>query len=221
MAATALLWLDLVSAVAVLGVAACFGLAWWRLRGPLSMLLCVGFSLLGIGILTVSTSEFDLGAAGPGVDLLRLATHTSAALVLAFAYVDARTGRSRPWRALAWASAGTGLVVALLSPLLVPQVSLDPRREWLVAHAVQATAYATCFLLSGAALLRKPGVRVALVPLGFLAYAFSKYTWMLIDLTGDRSLVPFVYAWRFLMVGLLLGALVPALRAGGEPRAPA
>lgn len=221
MAETLLLWLDLVSAAAVLGIAACFGLAWWRLRGPLPMLLCVGFALLGVGILTVSTSEFDLGASGPGADLLRLATHTSAALVLAFAYVDARTGRSRPWRALAWASAGTGLVVALLSPFLVPQVSFDPRREWLVAHAVQALAYAACFLLSSAALLRRPSLRGALVPLGFLAYAISKYTWTLIDLTGDKGLVPYVYAWRFLMIGLLLWALLPALREGGPARAAA
>lgn len=221
MTPAALLWLDLLSAAAVLGIAACFVVAHFRMRGGLALLLGIGFALLGVGLLTVSTSAFDLGPGDPYVDLLRLSTHTSAALVLAFAYVDARTGRSRPWRALAWASATSGILVALLSPLVETPVVLDARREWVAAHAVQALCYAACFLLSGAALLRRPSARAALVPLGFLAYAVSKYTWLLIDLTGEKGLVPYVYLWRFLMVGLFLSALVPALRKGGPARAAA
>lgn len=221
MAPVVLLWLDLLSAAAVLGIAGCFWLAYWRLRGALPLLLGVGFALLAVGILTASTSQFDLQPADPLVDLVRLGAHTSAALVFLFAYLDARAERSRPWLAFGWASATTGLLLVLLAPLLFADVRLDARREWLAAHAVQAFCYGACFLLSGTKLLQRPSWRATLVPLGFLAYAIGKYVWTLIDLTGDQGLVPHVYAWRFLTIGLFLGALVPALRLGGTPRAAA
>jgi hypothetical protein len=66
-------------------------------------------------------------------------------------------------------------------------------------------------------LLARPRLDRALVPAAFLAWAATKYTWLLVDLSGALQLVPFVYAWRFLAIGLLLAALLVPTRGRGGP----
>lgn len=221
MASDALLVLDLVSGALVMGLAALCLRSFWALRAELPLLMSVGFALLGVGILTVATSAFDLTRADAYVDLVRLCAHTGAALAFAAAYLSARRPGGRRWRALGWAAAGTAVLVALVSPLAPPALQLGGREQWVVAHAVQALAYGLCFLLAGSGTVARRGAGAALVPLGFLAYMLSKYTWLLIDLTGDLRVVPFVYLWRFLTIALFYAALVPALRGEGGPHAPA
>ena len=120
---------------------------------------------------------------------------------------------------LAAAAAASGALVAVLY-LVVPPAAGLPRLITILpaAHFVQFLAYLVCAVLAGAGLRQSPSLDHALVPAAFLAYCFSKYTWMLIELADAPALVPAIFLWRFLALGLLLAAIVlPMRRASAGP----
>jgi hypothetical protein len=221
----ALVLLDLMGAALAVVIAAFFAASWRRSGDNTHLLFMVGFLLLAGGVAASSTSQFDLQRPAEAWDALRVAAHTSGALVLAFAYLSAsRHGDARPWTVVGWVAAGMGLLFAVLYWLVPPSAALPSLTSAsFAAHAVQFVAYAACVALSLEGFRRRPALDNALVPTAFLAWAFSKYTWLLIDVSADTALVPFVLVWRFAALGLLLLALAlpPPIPAGGEDAAPA
>lgn len=202
---------DLVSALAMLVVAAFFLVLWRQSRAPLHLLFGLAFATLALGISTVSTSEFDLTGQNTAVDAARILAHTSAPLMLVLGYWASWRGRGTT----ASATGGVAFLVAGALALLLysapPAGSISAgsaRNAFIVAHTLQFLLYLALVVLSARNFLRAPTVRRALVPLAFLAYSFSKYSWLLIDLSGDSRLVPFIYFWRFAMLGLMLAALL-------------
>lgn len=207
---------DLLSSLAMMSVAIAFFALWRRSRSSLHLLFAFAFATLAAGMSTVSTSEFDLTGASPLVDTVRIVTHTAAPLMFALGYWSHRRERPIPtWRVVA-ISFGVATVLGLLVWAAPPTGSVSlgsTRNAFVAAHALQFVLYLGVVVLSSGSLLRAPSWRRALVPLGFLAYAFSKYSWILIDLSGDTGLIAFIYFWRFTMLALLLLALMgPFLR---------
>lgn len=211
----ALVALDAVATLLTLAVAGFFALTWRRSGAALHLLFAVGFGLVALGYVAVSTSEFDLARESAAWDAWRLALQTGGALVLLCGYLSARRhGAAKPLQALGWAAAAAGVVFLALYLLAPPASGLpSPERAFTVAHGVQFLAYLGCVALSMEAYRRAPSMVNALVPAAFLAWGFSKYTWLLIDLTAAQDLVVLVYAWRFGAILLLLGALALPVRA--------
>lgn len=214
--------LDALAALLLLGVAGFFVASWRRSGEPLHLLFAVGFGLVALGISAVFTAQFDLARRFEAWDALRLVGHTGGALVLALAYGSARLhGVARPARVLGWAAAAVAVLVALLYVALPPAFDLPNLADaFAAAHAVQFVAYLACVGLSLEGFRRAPTLENAFVPAAFLAYAFSKWTWLLIDLTADLEVVPFVLLWRFTAIGLLLAAVLSPFRPRGGAHGP-
>lgn len=211
----ALVTLDAISAGLAFLVAGFFIASWRRSRNDLFLLHAVGFALTAIGFLAVSQSEFDPAAEATRWDALRLAGRTGGALVLVFAYASARRhGSARPLRVLAWVAAAGGALLVAFYWGVPPRASLPPLEDSLVlAHVVQLVAFLGCVVLSSSSYRREPRADLALVPGAFVAWALTQYTWILIYISDEQAIVPFVYGWRFLALALLLAALaLPARR---------
>jgi len=208
---------DVVSALAALVLAGAFVALWRRSRAPLHILFATAFATLAVGMSVVSTSEFDLSGSHPAIDALRVVAHTAAPLMLVLGYRAA-------WRDLEARPARTALVSLGLSGGLAALLFFAPpsgaisagttSAGFAVAHALQFLLYLALVTLSARTFFRAPSWRRALVPLAFLAYSFSKYSWILIDLSEDRSLVALVYFWRFVTLALFLAALLIPLVKG-------
>lgn len=208
--------LDIVASLLTLVLVAFFVRTWVRTRLGLHLLLAAGFLLVGGSFLFVATSEFSVAASGARLYLARYVAQTGGALLLALAYLGARSGDPRVWETSGWAV--VALAAILVGALALGPLSYLPDRDGsveIVAHVAQAAAYAVCAALSWRAAPRGP---VPLVPLAFAAFALSKYTWLLIDVSAARDLVGFVYAWRFAGILLLLAAV--ALPVEREEAAP-
>ncbi|MCA1813656.1 MAG: hypothetical protein LC624_06865 [Halobacteriales archaeon] len=204
--------LDAVSAVLTLIVALFFARIWRLTGSALLLLFAVGFGLVGVGYFGVSVSQFDLAAPIGAWDALRIAGQLGGALVLLFAYVSHRVhGSPRPWTVLAWSAAGLSAIGALLFWAMPPFAQSPRLGEALpVLHGLMFLAYVACAVLALPGLLKQPTLDRALVPAAFLAWAATKYTWMVLDLLPQASterLAPLVYCWRFLAIALLLAAI--------------
>lgn len=204
--------LDAVAALLTLAVAGFFARIWRATGSALLLLFAVGFGLVGLGYVGVSVGRFDLAQPVGAWDALRVAGQLGGALVLLFAYVSHRVhGSPRPWSVLAWAAAGSSVVVAALFWALPPFASWPAFGQALpILHGLMFLAYAACAALALPGLLQHPTLDRALVPAAFLAWAATKYTWMLIDLMprgAAADFAPLVYVWRFLALGLLLAAI--------------
>ena len=119
-----------------------------------------------------------------------------------------RPGRARPLTPRTsilhgWLVVGASLAAAALA-VQEPVRGDVPLSAFLPAHAAQTVAYAACIALSLDGLGAGRPLERALVPLGFLGWTPSKHARLLIDLSGDLGLVPFVYASRFAALALLL-----------------
>lgn len=214
---------DLVSASVMMLVAGAFFLLWRASRAPLHLLFAAAFATLATGISTVSTSEFDLTGSNGIVDVVRIVTHTAAPLMMVLGYVAVRRSAGPSvGKTIVVAFAAAGALAAAFY-LLPPQGMVSAgttRNAFIAAHVVQFILYLSLVVLSARNLLRAPSWRRALVPLGFLAYSFSKYSWILIDLSDDERLVPFIYFWRFTMLALFVSVvLTPFLRGNRDGQA--
>lgn len=203
--------LDGVSALLTLAVAVGFlWVARWSRQG-LHLLVATGFTLVAAGFLFVSASQFGSANLGPGaVDAGRMAFQMAGPFVLVLAYGQHHlTGRARVFGVGA-AAAGALVALAGILWLLPPRGYLPPLPVYLApAHALMAAAYFGCALLSGYGWHRRPTWGRAMVPLGFLAWAMSTYTWIFIDLgAGGDRFVPLAYGWRFAAILLMLWAMV-------------
>ncbi|HVM44846.1 MAG TPA: hypothetical protein VM582_02830 [Candidatus Thermoplasmatota archaeon] len=205
---------DLASAAGTMLLAGAFGLLWARSRVRLHLLFSAAFATLAVGLTTVGASAFEVVGSGGWLDALRIVCHTAAPVMLVTGYWLAQ--EERRLHALVIVALSLGVAAALAAGLwAVASFSgaADTRRSFLVAHAIQFALYLALVVLSGRNFVARPTWRRAFVPLAFISYAFSKYTWLIIDLDGDLQLVPLVYAWRILTIGLLLAALLaPFLR---------
>jgi len=220
--AVALVSLDVAAAVLTGLVALFFGRTWRRTDDSLHLLFGVGFGLIALSFLAVSTSQFDLARPGEDWDAMRIAGQTGGALVLVFAYLSARrSGTARPWQVLGWLVAAALALFAGLYWAAPPYAALPTLYEsFATAHAVQFAAYIGCAVMAFAGYRAAPSTDRALVPAAYLAWAFSKYTWFAIDVTGSEVVVPLVFAWRFAAIGLLLLAVaLPARRSREVQRA--
>lgn len=211
-----LLALDAVSALALIGLAAGFVALWRFTREPLHAVLSVAFATLAAGVSAVSASEFEVPSGSPWVDGFRMLCHTAAPIMLVIVYGSAhRSVRPRAAWPILVAFAAAALVTAIVWSL-PPEGSFaigTERNALVVTHAFQFVLYLLLVVLSGRRFVERPSTRRALVPLAFMAYAFSKYTWTLIDLDGHQQLVPLVYLWRFVMIALIVTAFfAPLLR---------
>jgi hypothetical protein len=212
--------LDALSAIALLTLAGGFAALWRFTREPLHGVLAVAFATLAGGVSAVSASEFEVAEGAPWVDAFRMVCHTAAPLMLVSVYW-ATQRRSRPGAlsTVASAFALAGLLTAIVW-ILPPEgrFAIGTERNALVlTHGLQFALYLALVVLAGRRFVRSPSSRRAFVPLAFTAYAFSKYTWVLIDLDGDQGLIPLVYFWRFAMIGLMASAfLAPFLRRGRD-----
>ena len=212
--------LDIVAFLLTLGVVGFFAALWRRSGHSLHLLMLAGFLLVAAGFLGVSASAFNLQGEPDNWHALRFVGHTAGALVLVLAYASAHQhGAARPWRVAAWTVALMGVILAAIY-WIAPPLSRLPRLQnaFVVAHAVQAIAYAGCAAYASSAFRRHPSFDRALVPAAFLSWALSKYTWLLIDLSRAQDLVAFVYGWRFIAIGLLLLALFLPVRHAWESK---
>jgi hypothetical protein len=201
--------LDALGAALAVVVAAFFARSWRRSGAPMHLLFAAGFALVALGTAAVSSSQFELQRRPEVWDALRIAGHTSGALVLVFAYLSARhRGDARPWEVLGVAAAAGGLFMAFLYVVPPFGVLPDVGEALLYAHVVQFLCYAGCVAFSLEGFRHNPRLSYALVPAGFLAWMFSKYTWMVIDVSDSEAAVGLIYVWRFLALGLFLTALL-------------
>jgi hypothetical protein len=216
--------LDVASALLTLLVAVFFGRLAARTGDGLLGLFAAGFALIGVGFVGVSTSQFDTQQPPGAWDGLRIAGQLGGALVLLCSYVSHRVhGSPRPWAVLGGVLAiASGLAAFLF--LVVPPFAQWPGLGTVlpVAHALMLACHLACAAMALPSLLRQPSLDRVLVPAAFLAWAASKYTWLLIDLSRDAELAWFVYVWRYLAIAMLLTAIGLGRQAGaGRPHAPA
>lgn len=214
--------LDAVSAVLTLIVAAFFLQLVWATRESLHLLFAVGFLLLGLSFTSVAASELNLTVAPLEIDAFQLSGQLAGALVLLMGYLSVRRhGRARLWIALAWAAAAAGLFFAVLYLVVPPFLTLpDLATSIPYAEGLMFLSFAGCAAMAASGFARHPTLDRVLVPAAFACLAATKYTWLLFDLSGSLSIVPFVYVWRFLALGLFLFAIrLPPRRPPGDARA--
>jgi hypothetical protein len=224
-APAAFVLLDSAAALLTLVVAAFFLRVSSITRSSQHLLFGVGFALVGVGYVGVSVSQFDLAQPLGSWDGLRIAGQLGGALVLLSAYVSHRRhGSPRVWVALGWAAAGVSAVGALLFWALPPFAQWPGFDQALpLLHGLMFLAYAACAVLAARGALQQPSLDRALVPAAFLAWAATKYTWMIVDLLPRTdtayTIAWLVYAWRFLAIALLLAAIGLGARPRGSSRA--
>ena len=203
-----LMGLDVVSALLTLLVAAFFVRSWRRTGLDLHLLMAAGFALVGASFLGASVTHYGLVPEDGFVHAARATGQLGGALVLAFAYITARwRGRATPWLVGGWVLVAMSVLGAFLYAA-DPFGSFPPATEmYPFAHALMVVAYGICAWLSLRGAWARPGLDRLLVPFGFVAWGLTKYTWLLIDLSGAQGLAPFVYAWRLAAIGLFLAAV--------------
>jgi hypothetical protein len=217
--------LDGASALLTLAVALGFmAIARWS-RSGLHYLVASGFILLALGFAFVAASHFEGGVGATAADALRIFCQLSGSFLLLFAYGSYNlTGRAHA--AVVVASA-FGLVVALAAIvywIVPPLASLPPLPEYFAfAYGLMSASFLGCALFSGYGWHRRPTLGRALVPLGFLCWTLSTYTWIFIVLADAGQFLPVVYSWRFAAILLMLGAMVrrPRFPSARFPDAPA
>ncbi|HUR69459.1 MAG TPA: hypothetical protein VM370_09450 [Candidatus Thermoplasmatota archaeon] len=208
--ATVLTVLDLLSAALTLVIALGFARLWTRSRRALHLLFALGMGLVGASFIVVGPSAFDIGEAPDLWDHLRLAGQTGGVLTILAAYWSSRaTGQANPRTAIGFVLATMTILYALLYFVVPPAFTLPTRQmDFVVAHSIMAIAWAGCAYLA----LRRGGppytTERLLVPGAFLAFAVSKYSWLIIDIADDPGLAPLVYPWRFMGIFLMLLAFV-------------
>lgn len=205
-----LMGMDLVACTLTLMLVGLFIIERGRSREPFPHLVAAGFALVAGSFLAVSASTFDVGGPAGAIDAARLAGQTGGALAICLAMLGRRAGRGFAAYALGWLVVAASVVGAAVYALLPARdASLPLEGAFVPAHLVQTLAYAVCTALSVGGLQGRRAVERVLVPFGFLAWTLSKYTWLLIDLSGALGLVPFVYLWRFTALASLLVAFFP------------
>jgi hypothetical protein len=207
MASSTLLFLDMISAALFVLVGAFFLRVYRDSKSNLDLLVSVGFALVGVSYLTTTASEFQL-ATTDAWDYPRLAGQLGGTFVIAIAYSGHRSARrANAFWLLGWIVALVALVFGLL--FVVRLAGLLPSVRWMFPWAHGAMALSWLYVAANAsrAWSKRPTIESVLAPSAFACLAISKYTWVIIDLGNDPQLVPFVYAWRFLAVALLLAAL--------------
>ncbi|HWG89745.1 MAG TPA: hypothetical protein VNZ52_02755 [Candidatus Thermoplasmatota archaeon] len=218
-----LVGLDLVSLLLEVVVAAFFLQTWRRTGNATHLLFAIGFFLLALGTGAVSSSALDLLRNVETWDGLRMGGQTGGALVLFFSYASMRRGGHANILRVAAATIAFAASLMVILYVFVPPFLEVPSLESMavVADAVQFLAYAGCVAFASITYRRVPQPEYLLVPGAFMLLALSKYTWVLIDLSHAINLVGFVYVWRILALGLLLGALLlprrPRPEASREP----
>lgn len=216
--------LDGASALLAVAVAGGFlSIARWS-RAGLHYLVAAGFTLLAFGFAFVAASHFGPELDADAADAMRIFSQLSGSLLLVFAYATYNlTGRAH---AAIVIGASFGAVVALgaIFYWLVPPVSSLPPLPgyFAVAYALMALSFLGCTAFSGYGWHARPTWGRALVPLGFLCWTFSTYTWIFIVLAGADEFLPVVYSWRFAAILLMLWAMVrrprtPSLRFPDAP----
>jgi hypothetical protein len=214
MPASLLVAFDIASAALFVAVGTFFLRVWRASGASLDLLVASGFALVGVSYLTTTASEFQLGTTDAW-DYPRIAGQLGGTLVIALAYSGhRRERREKAFWALGWAVALVATLIALLFALRLVGLVPSLRAAFPEAHAAMAVSWAFVAANAARAWARSPAFDSALAPLAFAALAVSKYTWVLIDLSTDTSLVPFVYGWRFAALGLLLAALFLPSRTG-------
>jgi hypothetical protein len=209
--------LDGASAFATLAVAAGFlSVARWS-RSALHSLLTAGFTLLATGFLFVSASHFSPNVDATAADVVRIVCQLLGAFVLLAAYVDYHlTGRSHAVLAVLAAVASVASLAAILYWLVPPAAALPPLPTYFAAtYALMSLAFLGCTLFAGFGWHKRPTWGRAMVPLGFLCWTFSTYTWIFIVLAGEDRFLPVVYSWRLAAILLMLWAMLR------RPRSPA
>lgn len=221
-APTVLVALDILSSLLTFVLVGFFLLTWRRSGRTHHLLMAIGFFLVAASFAAASTSQFNLAGPTAFFDALRIAGQTGGALVLAFTYLSLhRHGAARPGLVAAWALAAAAILFVTVYLLVPPFASLPaPSATFAWAHATMAVAYLLCTWYSAGAFKRGPVATNLLVPGAFLCWALTKYTWFLIDVSGAQDLVPYVYVWRFLALGLLLSALILPFRPALKVSAP-
>jgi hypothetical protein len=209
--------LDGASAFATLAVAAGFlSVARWS-RQALHYLLTAGFTLLATGFLFVSASHFGSGVDANLADVVRIVCQLLGAFVLLAAYADHHlTGKAHVVLALLASVATVVSLGAILYWLVPPAASLPPLPTYFaIAYACMAAAFLGCAFFAGFGWHKRPTWGRAMVPLGFLCWTFSTYTWIFIVLADAGAFLPVVYTWRLAAILLMLWAMVR------KPRSPA
>ena len=215
--------LDVLSTSLTLAIAAGFlWVARWSRQG-LHAQLCAGFALVGTGFLFVALGHFQDGTEGDRLDAARILLQRPGALTILLADAS-HHGSERPHPlAVAMGAVGGALAFAAVIWFIPPTGRLPPLPEYFAAaYAVMTFTFLGCSILSGYGWHKRPTLGRALVPLGFLAWAMSTYSWIFIVLGGDDRLVFVVYVWRFAAILLLIWAMVrrpriPILRLPDAP----
>lgn len=211
--------LDVASAMFTLLVGVFFALFWSSTRDRLFLLFSAGFMLTALGFPAVTASQFNLGLQQGYWDVLRLGFLLGGAFVLLFAYMSLHwPGSARSLTLAGWASAGLSVLLMVLFAIVPPFVSIPlPALLHPFAHIIISLAFAACALFSSAGLARRPSIDRALVPVGFLFFALSNYTWLLVDLSASINIVPLVYVWRLTAIWLFMTALRLPAHARRQP----
>jgi hypothetical protein len=202
--------LDGASALLTLAVAAGFlAIARWS-RAGLHYLVASGFTLLAAGFAFVSASHFGSRVDADAADAVRLFCQLTGSLLLLFAYGSFHvTGKPHVVAVVLSAVGGVVGIGVLLHSANLLGADL-PSLQWYfaIAYSLMSMAYLGCALLSGYGWHKRPTWGRAMVPLGFLCWTLSTYTWIFIVLAGTDQFLPVVYTWRFAAVLLMLWAMV-------------
>ena len=217
--------LDGASAMLTLAVAAGFvTIARWS-RSGLHYLVATGFTLLATGFLFVSASHFGSPVDADAADAARIFCQLAGSLLLLFAYGSFHLTGKPHVAAVVLSAVGAAVALgAVFYWIVPPTASLPPLPEYFaVAYGLMSASYLGCFLLSGYGWHKRPTWGRALVPLGFLCWTLSTYTWIFIVLAGTDRFLPVVYAWRFAAILSMLWAMVrrPRQPSARFPDAPA
>lgn len=201
--------LDGLSALLTVAIGLGFLILARKSRRLLHAAVGIGFCFMAVGFLFVAASHFQRTPDADASDVLRVACQLLGSLTLFMAYASAQaSGRPRP-AVIAYGALGATVALAVLLWWLPPSGVLPPLPEYVaVAYSLMAVSYLGCTILSGVGWHRRPSLARALVPLGFLCWTLSTYTWIFIALGAGDEFLPVVYAWRFTAIALILSAML-------------
>lgn len=217
----ALAALDALSTLLAALVGVFFLRVWTKSRLGLDLLLTCSFLFLTLAF-AASSLQQALPVDEEDVGYPRFALELAGVLALIAAYVSARAGvRAGPALAVGWGLAGVGALFVLAYILVPPPLSLTPVAQISpYAHATMALAWTACAAFASIAWARRRVPTRAAVPLGYLALALAYYTWTLMELGEDPSLLVVAYLWRLAGI-VLIGLAVIVPTRGGAPDAAA
>lgn len=207
--------LDVLSTLLTLTVAGGF-LALARMsRQGLHLFVAAGFGLLGLGFLFVAASHFG-GPEPEAGEAARVIGLLTGSLTLLLSYATFHAGGGRPsLAAVTLGVIGGTLIIGATLWFVPPVARLALSAPSLAAmHGTMTAAFLGCAAMAGYGWHQRPTWGRAMVPLGYLCWAFSSYTWIFIDLGDATRFLPLAYAWRFGALALVLWAM------GRRPRAP-